>query len=158
MGQVTAVSQAHTQHRVAGLQKGYVYSGVGLRAAVGLHVGILGAEQLAGTVDGDVLHHVHALATAVIAAGRIALGVLVGQNGAGGQQHRLTDHVFRGDQLDTPTLALILRLDSGTDLGIKGGQGGDGVFNHNYLSCFVFLWQFAKTCRLLYHTALRFVN
>jgi hypothetical protein len=40
------------------------------------------AEQLAGTLDGEVLGNVHVLAAAVIAPARIALGVLVGHHRA----------------------------------------------------------------------------
>ena len=60
---------------------------VGLCAGVGLHVGVLGAKQLAGAVDGDLLHLVHILAAAVVAVAGVALGILVGQHAAHGCHH-----------------------------------------------------------------------
>ena len=56
-----------------GLQQRKINGQVGLRAGVRLHVGVLGAEQLARAVAGNVLHHVHALASAVVAVAGIAL-------------------------------------------------------------------------------------
>ena len=53
---------------------------VGLRARVRLHVGVVGAEQFLGTLDGQRLDVVDVLAAAVVALARIALGVLVRQH------------------------------------------------------------------------------
>ena len=52
---------------------------VGLRAGVRLHVGVFGAEQLLGAVDGELLGDVDVLAAAVVALAGIAFGVLVGE-------------------------------------------------------------------------------
>ena len=52
-----------------------------------LHVRVLGAEQLLGPVDGQLLGHVDELAAAVVAPARVALGVLVGEDGALGLEH-----------------------------------------------------------------------
>ena len=60
---------------------------VGLRAGVGLHVGVLGAEQLLHAVDGQLLGDVDELAAAVVALARVALGVLVGELGALRRHH-----------------------------------------------------------------------
>ena len=46
VGEVAAVVEAETEHRVAGLQDGLVRAHVGVGAAVRLHVGVVGAEQL----------------------------------------------------------------------------------------------------------------
>ena len=40
---------------------------VGLAPGVRLHVGVLGAEELLGAVDGELLDHVDELAAAVVA-------------------------------------------------------------------------------------------
>ena len=64
---------------VTGFEHSQQYGCVGLCARVGLYVGIFGSEQLAHTVDGELLHLVHYLATAIVSLAGIALGILVGQ-------------------------------------------------------------------------------
>ena len=49
---------------------------------MGLDVGVLGTEQLAGALDGDVLHLIHIDTAAIVALAGQALGVLVGQDAA----------------------------------------------------------------------------
>ena len=71
--QVAAVRQIHAQHGVAGLQRGHVHGDVGLRAGMRLHVGVLGAEELLGAVDGQLLGAVHEFAAAVVALARDSL-------------------------------------------------------------------------------------
>ncbi|MPM61484.1 hypothetical protein SDC9_108344 [bioreactor metagenome] len=44
VGQVSAVAEAHAQHRIAGLQQREVGGHVGLRTGVGLYVGVLRSE------------------------------------------------------------------------------------------------------------------
>ena len=92
-----------------GLQHGGVGGLVGLRAGVRLHVGVLGAEELLGAVARQVLHDVGELAAAVVALAGIAFGVLVGEDAAGGFEHRFGGEVLAGDQLELGVLALRLR-------------------------------------------------
>ena len=82
--EVAAVSELHAQERVARLEQGEQRRQVGRRARVRLHVGVLGAEQLFGAVDGQLLDRVDDLAAAVVPRARVAFGVLVGQHRAGG--------------------------------------------------------------------------
>ena len=56
--QMAAVGQVEPQHRVARLERREIDRHVGLRAAVRLHVGVLGAEQLLRPVAGQVLDDV----------------------------------------------------------------------------------------------------
>ena len=91
------------------LAQGLIDRVVGVGAAVGLDVGVVRAEELAGPLPGDVLHHVHALAAAVVPLAGVALGVLVGEHRGRRRQHRLADKVLRGDELDVPPLAVVLR-------------------------------------------------
>ena len=49
--------------------------------------------------------HVHHVATAVVALGGVALGVLVGQHRANGHHNSLGDNVLGGDQLQTVSFA-----------------------------------------------------
>ncbi|MCY1420415.1 hypothetical protein D9M71_360350 [compost metagenome] len=108
VGQVAAVGQAHAQHGVTGLQQGQVHRGVGLAAGVRLHISVVCAEQLLGTVDGQLLDHIHMLATAVVTLARITFGVLVGQAAALGLHHTFAGVVLRGDQFDVIFLTLLL--------------------------------------------------
>ena len=123
VGQVTAGVQAHAEHGVAGLEHRHVDRRVGLGAGVGLDVGPVGAEQLAGAFDGQVLDHVHVFAAAVVALARVALGVLVGEYGALGFHGPGRGVVLGGDQLDVLLLALALGVDGGLDFRVELGDG-----------------------------------
>ena len=59
-----------------------------------LHVGVLGAEELLGTVAREVLNHVGEFASAVVALGGIALGILVGEDRGGSFEHGFADKVL----------------------------------------------------------------
>ncbi len=109
MGQVTAVGQVHAQDGVSGFEQGEVDRHVGLGAGVGLHVGIVGAEELLGPFDGQALGHVHILAPAVVALVRVALGVLVGQHAALGGHHGPTGDVFRCDEFQVLSVVCAAR-------------------------------------------------
>ncbi|MDT4842831.1 hypothetical protein FQZ97_767460 [compost metagenome] len=123
VGQVAAVGQAHAEDGVAGVQQGQVDGAVGLGAGVRLDVGVVGAEQLLGAVDGQLLDLVDELATTVVALARIAFGVLVGQHRALGFHHRRAGVVLGGDQLDVLFLALGFLLHGGEQVGIVAGEG-----------------------------------
>ena len=110
VGQMPALGQIHAHHRVSGIQQRKKHRQIGVGAGMGLHIGVLGAEQLHRPLPGDILHHIHILAAAVIPLAGIALGVFVGEYPAGGQQHRLGYDVFGGDQLDVMPLPLQLIL------------------------------------------------
>ena len=83
-----------------------------------LHVGCFGAKEFFHAVDGQLLHHVHKFAAAVVAPAGVALGIFVGQLRAGGLQHGGRGIVFAGDQLDVVFLALVFGLNGGPDFGI----------------------------------------
>ena len=89
VAEVAAVVERHPEDRVARLDQRHVGGVVGLGAGVGLDVGVLGAEQLLGAVDRQLLGDVDLLAAAVVAAAGVALGVLVGQHRADRVEHRL---------------------------------------------------------------------
>ncbi len=84
----------------AGGQDGPVRDEVGVDARVRLHVGVGRAEQLAGVLGGHGLDGVDVLAAGVEPVPDGALGVLVGEPGAHGQQHRRRRVVLAGDQLE----------------------------------------------------------
>ena len=108
VGQVTTVSEAHAQHGVVRLEQGHVYRCVGLRAGVRLHVDVVGAEQLLGTVDGELFDHVDMLAATVVTLAGIALSVLVGQHAALRFEHTRAGVVLGCDQFDVRLLAHVL--------------------------------------------------
>ncbi|SST14850.1 Uncharacterised protein [Acinetobacter baumannii] len=70
-----------------------------------LDVGVVGAEQLPGAVDGQLLDLVDVFAAAVVALARIALGILVGQATALRLHDPLAGVVLRGDQFEMVFLA-----------------------------------------------------
>ena len=99
MGQVAAVSEIHAHDRIAGRQKCEEHRHIRLRAGVRLYVGISGAENFLRTVDGDLLHHIHAFAAAVVTLARIAFRVLIREDAALRLHHRAAHDIFRGNQL-----------------------------------------------------------
>ena len=100
VGQVPPGVEVHPQHGVARLEGREVDPHVGGRAGVGLHVGVLGPEQLTGPAAGQLLHLVDPGAALVEAPPGVALGVLGGHHRAGGLQHGGAGVVLGGDELD----------------------------------------------------------
>ncbi len=112
--QMAAVGQVEPQHGVARLHGRQIDGHVGLAAGVGLHVGVLGAEELLRPIAGQILDHVDVLAAAVIPPAGIALGIFVRQHAADGLHDGRAGVVLAGDHLQ----AVLLAIDFGGD----GGQ------------------------------------
>ncbi len=123
MGEVAALVEAHGEDRLPRLDEGPVGGQVGTRPRVRLHVDVLGTEQRCQPHSGQFLDPVDDLVAAVVAAAGIALGVLVGQDRAGGGQHGRRGEVLRCDELEGGRLALGLLPEEAEHLGI-GGQPG----------------------------------
>ena len=130
VGEVPAHGQVESEDGVSGIEDGHVGGGVGLRAGMGLHVGVLGAEDLFGAIAGEVLDHVGVLAPAVVAAARIALGIFVGEDGACGFEHGAADEVFRGNHLKAFVLAADFGVNGGGDFGVVEGEGAGHAVGH----------------------------
>ena len=111
VGQMTTVSQAHPQYGIARLAQGHIDGGVGLRTGVRLDVGVVGAEQLFSTINGQLLNHIHMLTTAVITLSGVAFGILVSQQGSLRFHHQRAGVVFGGDQLNMLLLTHRFTLD-----------------------------------------------
>ena len=111
VSQVAAVGQAHAEDSVAGIEQRQVHGAVGRGTGVRLNVGVIGAEQRLGAVDGQLLDLVDILAATVITLARITFGVLVGQAAALRFHHPLAAVVFRGDQLDVLFLTAFFLID-----------------------------------------------
>ena len=117
------MGQRQAHDRVARGQQRVEDRGVRLRARVRLHVDVLGAEELLGAVDRELLGDVDVLAAAVVALAGVTLGVLVRQHGALRLEHGLRHEVLAGDHLQRALLTVELVGQDGRDLGIHLGEG-----------------------------------
>ena len=117
--------ERQAEERVARFEQRHVGGVVGLGAGVGLDVGVLGAEQLLGAVDRQLLGDVDLLAAAVVAAAGVALGVLVGQHRADRVEHRLGHEVLRGDHLQRAAAGGAARASS--TAAISGSTSASGA-------------------------------
>ena len=124
---MAAVIEAHAENRVARCDQREIGSGVGLRTRMRLHVGVVGAEELLGAIDGELFRDVDEFTAAVIALARITLGVLVGEHRTLSFEHARADVVFRCDQLDVIFLALPLAVECGIQLGIESTHSHRGT-------------------------------
>ena len=130
---MAAHGQVEAEDGVAGLEDGHVGGGVGLRAGVGLHVGVLGREDLFGAIAGEVLDHIGILASAVIAASRIAFGIFVGEDRGSGFEDGAADEVLGGDHLEAFVLAADFGVDGGGDFGVVEGEGAGHAVGHGLI-------------------------
>ena len=87
-----------------------------------MHVGVFGAEERFGSRDGERLDHIDELATAVVAASRIAFRVLVGEHRAGGFEHGAADEILGRDELQAVRLPRRLIADGPRDVGVDVAQ------------------------------------
>ena len=128
VGEVPAVGEFHAEDGVAGSGDRGEDRGVGGGAGVRLHVRELGAEQGLGPIDRELLCDIDVLASAVVAAPRVALRVLVGEHGPLRLEHGARNEVLAGDHLEVVALAAEFALQHRGDLGIDAfervGEGG----------------------------------
>ena len=108
VGEVAAVVQVHGEDGVARREERLVHRLVRLRPRVGLHVGMLGSEDLLASGPRQLLGLVHHLAAAVVARPGVPLGVFVGEEGRHRLAHRARCVVLGGDELEAVGLALEL--------------------------------------------------
>ena len=127
MGEMAALGKVHAHDRVAGLEQGKVHRHVGLRARMGLHIGVFRTKQAAGAVAGNVLHHVDIFAAAVVALARVTFRIFVREDAAHGGHHGGRNKVFGSDQLQIAALAAQLVCHGGADLRICAADKADRV-------------------------------
>ncbi len=108
MGEVAPLVESHRENRVARFQQRLIDRHIGVRPAMGLYVGVVGAEQGGQATSREVLDLVNDLVTAVVATPGIPLGVLIGEDRTGGGEHGRRREVLAGDQLKGRGLALPL--------------------------------------------------
>ncbi len=123
VGQVSAMVEREAEHGVARLDECLVDGCVGLCAGVGLHVDVFGTEQTLGAFAGDGFDLIDLLAAAVVAASRIAFGILVGQHGALCLKHCTRHEVFRGDHFQAVLLSVQFGVKHFGDFGVRFGNG-----------------------------------
>ena len=111
VGEVATVRQTHGDDGVARLQGGEIDRHVGAGACMGLHVGRLGAEELAGPLDGQKFDLIDRFATTVVALAGVAFGVFVGEDTALCRQDGRRGVVLAGDHLEAGLLAFALGQD-----------------------------------------------
>ncbi len=92
------------------------------RTGVRLHIGVLGAEQALRPVDRQLLGDVDEFAAAVVAATRVAFGVLVGENGSLRLEDGPRNEVLARDHLEVVALPAELLLEDGGDLRVDLGE------------------------------------
>ena len=105
-----ALLQVHAHDGIAGIEQGKEDGQVGIGAGMGLYIGMIGTEELAGTLTRDVFHNVHILAAAIITFAGKAFGILVGQDGSCRGEHGRTDNILGRNQFNIPALAVKLLL------------------------------------------------
>ena len=121
--EVPAMIETHAEDGIARLQHGQIHRGIRLRTRVRLHVGVVGAEELLGAIDSQLLGDIHVLATTVIALARIAFGIFVGEHGTLRLEHARARIVLGGDQLDVIFLTLPFGAHRSGELWVESGNG-----------------------------------
>ena len=98
VGEMPAVSEIHTEDRIAGLEHGKIHGHVRLRAGVWLNVDVFRTKQLLRPFDRQVFDDIHVFAAAVVSPPRISLRVLVRHEGALRGKHGRAGEILGGDQ------------------------------------------------------------
>ena len=107
MGQMSAMVQVHAHDGIPGLAYRELHRHIGLGPGMRLHIGVVTAEEFLGPVDGQILHHVHTVAAAIVSLAGIPFRVFVGQRTAHGGHHGLTHPVLGRDQFNVAVLSVL---------------------------------------------------
>ncbi len=116
--EMAPVGEVHTQDRVSRFEDGKIDGHVGLNARMRLDIGMFRPEELLAPFDGQPLHDVDELASPVVPAAGIALGILVRHHAPLGLQDGLADEVLRGDHFKLSRLSAGFLPDGLRDLRI----------------------------------------
>src|SRR6476661_4483514 len=122
--------QGHPHERLARLDERHEGGEVGLRAGMGLHVGVIRPEQLLEPVDGELLDLVDHLAPAIIPPAGIPFGVLVRERCAHRVDDRTAGEILARDQLEAVLLAPELAIDETRHSRIGLAQWGVVIETH----------------------------
>ena len=110
--------EGETEDAVSGLSDSRQHGSVGRRTRMRLNVGVRGTEEALRALDRELLGNIHKFATAVVAAPRVAFGVLVGENRPLRLKNSARNEVLAGDHLESVALAFEFLTKNGSDLGI----------------------------------------
>ena len=116
---MAAFRKVHAHDGIPRVKHRKINRDVRLSAGMRLYIGVLRTKQLAGSLAGNLLHHIHALAASVVTLARIAFGIFVGKHAAHSRHYCRRNQVLRGDQLQVAALSLQLLVHSGPDLVIE---------------------------------------
>ena len=94
VGKMSAVGKVHPENRISVLTGCQKDGHIGLASGVGLDVGVLGPKEFAGSRDGGPFDDVCIFTSPIVPATRVALGILVGEDGAGGFEDGLGDEIL----------------------------------------------------------------
>ena len=119
---MAAALEVHTHHLFAGLHQGEVGRQVGGRSAVGLHVGVVRAEQGLRPAPGQLLDLIDELVALVVALAGIAFGVLVAKYGGHRLEHGRRGVVLGRDKPNKVYLAESLFNGQVVDIGVRVPQ------------------------------------
>ena len=149
VGEMSAMIEGKTEHGVARLDERLVDGCIGLCAGVRLHVDVFGTKQALATLTGNGFDLVNLLAATIVAASRIAFGILVGQHGTLSLKHGTRHEVFGGDHLQAVLLSRQLSVEYLGDFGVCFG---DRRVEHVVRSLLSLAWRIntlpVRTCRL----------
>ena len=109
------MGEVESEEGVPGFEAGHKDGHVSLSAGVWLDVDIGSTIELFESCACEFLDLVHDLASAVVSVRGIALGVLVGKDGAHGLEDLVADEIFGGDEFDASHLALAFLSDEVKD-------------------------------------------
>ena len=85
---MAALVEVKAEHRIAGLAERMQHRGVGRRAGVGMHNGVLGTKERFQAIDGELFNGIDVLTAVVVAIAGVAHGVLVLQHRSLRFKHR----------------------------------------------------------------------
>ena len=117
-----ALVEAHPKNAVARLEQSGEGGQIGTRAAVRLHVGVIGPEQLVHAVDREALDVVAVFTPRVVAASGVAFSILVREHRPGGGEHVGGGVVLGGDEHHLLAQAPFLGCDGPGYIGILLGN------------------------------------
>ena len=94
MRQMSPMSQVHTHNGIAVFDKCKIGCDIGLRTGMRLYIGMIGLKQLGYPIACQIFHHINIFTAAIIAFGRVALGIFVGHGLSHGLQHGSAGKIF----------------------------------------------------------------
>ena len=91
---MAAVRKIHPEDLIAVLNRREIHGHVRLRAAVWLHVRVIGPEQFLRAIDRGLLDHISPFTAAVVTFTGIAFGILVSEDRTHGFEHSFANKIL----------------------------------------------------------------